>query len=116
MGAFTDAIFDAAKAGYEGIGKMAERGSSAISNASGTSATIFNGPNSLARKLFESSNDTAAWYKMVIGKDTNDAWRLSGARVAGAAVGLSATGRILSGGGIYKDGDGNTDIIGIPFI
>ncbi len=109
MGAFTDAIFDAAK-------KMTERGTSAISSASGTSATILNGPNSLARNLFESSNNTEAWYKMVMNKGTKDEWRLSGARVAATGAGLSGAGRILSGGGIYKDRDGNTDIIGIPFI
>ena len=98
------------------FGNFVERGVKSIRASSGTSETILNGPNSLARKLFESSNDTAAWYKMVIGKDTDDAWRLSGARVAGAGIGLSAAGRIATGGGIYKDGDGNTDIIGIPFI
>ena len=31
-------------------------------------------------------------------------------------MGLSAIGRIATGGGLYKDSDGNTDIIGIPFI
>jgi hypothetical protein len=31
-------------------------------------------------------------------------------------MGASAVGRIATGGGIYKDADGNTDLIGIPFI
>ena len=36
---------------------------------------------------------------------------------AGATyVGGMAAGRILSGGGIYRDKEGNTDIIGLPFI
>ena len=43
-------------------------------------------------------------------------WSLSGRRVAAGFVGASAFGRLASGGGIYKDADGNTDIIGIPFI
>lgn len=36
--------------------------------------------------------------------------------IAGSYVGLSAAGRIASGGGVYKDADGNTDIIGMPII
>ena len=31
-------------------------------------------------------------------------------------MGLSAAERIASGGGLYKDSEGNTDIIGIPLI
>lgn len=33
-----------------------------------------------------------------------------------AYVGAMAAGRVLSGGGIYRDKDGNTDIIGLPII
>lgn len=39
------------------------------------------------------------------------------AATAGATyVGGSSAYRLASGGGIYKDADGNTDLIGIPFI
>lgn len=92
---------------------MASRGSKAIKPS--TSETVFNGPNSLARKLFESSHEGARWDNIVMNKG-KDKWRLSGRRVAGAFVGASAFGRLASGGGIYKDADGNTDIIGVPFI
>ena len=37
-------------------------------------------------------------------------------KIFGGMLGVSAAGRIASGGGIYKDSNGNTDIIGIPFI
>lgn len=37
-------------------------------------------------------------------------------RVAGTYVAASATGRIVSGGGLTKDKNGNNNIIGIPFI
>lgn len=77
--------------------------------------TVFNGPNSLARKLFESSHEGARWDNIVMNKG-EDEWRLSGRRVAAGFVGASSLGRLASGGGIYKDADGNTDIIGIPFI
>ena len=79
--------------------------------------TVFNGPNSLARRLFESSHKGARWDNIVMNKGKEgDQWRLSGRRVAAGFVGASAFGRLASGGGIYKDADGNTDIIGIPFI
>lgn len=93
---------------------MASRGSEAIKPS--TSETIFNGEHSLARKLFKSSHEGARWDNIVMNKGKEDEWRLSGRRVAGAFVGASALGRLASGGGIYKDADGNTDIIGIPFI
>ena len=37
-------------------------------------------------------------------------------RVAGTFVGASAAARIATGGGLYKDRNGSTNIIGIPFI
>lgn len=39
-----------------------------------------------------------------------------GATVAGSYMGVSAAGRIASGGGLYRDSDGNFDIIGIPVV
>ena len=78
--------------------------------------TVFNGPNSLARRLFESSKG-ARWDNIVMNKGKEgEEWSLSGRRVAAGFVGASSLGRLASGGGIYKDADGNTDIIGIPFI
>ena len=79
--------------------------------------TVFNGPNSLARRLFESSHKGARWDNIVMNKGKEgEEWSLSGRRVAAGFVGASSLGRLASGGGIYKDADGNTDIIGIPFI
>ena len=37
-------------------------------------------------------------------------------RVAGTFMAASAAGRIASGGGIYKDRNGSTNLIGVPFI
>lgn len=36
--------------------------------------------------------------------------------IAGGYMGLSAAGRIATGGGLYRDSDGNFDIIGIPIV
>ena len=95
--------------------KMASRSSGAANPTS--IETVFNGPNSLARRLFESTHEGARWDNIVMNKGKEgEQWRLSGRRVAAGFVGASAFGRLASGGGIYKDADGNTDIIGIPFI
>lgn len=37
-------------------------------------------------------------------------------KVAGTYMGASAVGRIATGGGVLKDKNGNTNLIGIPFI
>lgn len=92
---------------------MASRSSGAANPTS--IETVFNGPNSLARRLFESSHKGARWDNIIMNKG-KDEWRLSGRRVAAGFVGASSLGRLASGGGIYKDADGNTDIIGVPFI
>ena len=46
--------------------------------------------------------------------------KVSGSRIALTAFGAysipATVGRIASGGGIYRDSEGNFDIIGIPFI
>ena len=95
--------------------EMASRSSGAANPTS--IETVFNGPNSLARRLFESTHKGARWDNIVMNKGKGeDEWSLSGRRVAAGFVGASAFGRLASGGGIYKDADGNTDIIGIPFI
>lgn len=40
----------------------------------------------------------------------------SGRKIAGSYMGVSAAARIATGGGLYKDKDGNTDVIGVPLI
>ena len=109
---------DEIKAGlHQSLDNALEMASRSSAKANPTSIeTVFNGPNSLARSLFKSSHEGARWDNIVMNKGKEDEWRLSGRRVAGAFVGASAFGRLASGGGIYKDADGNTDIIGIPFI
>ena len=42
--------------------------------------------------------------------------KINGARVAGGFVAASAAARVATGGGIYKDRYGNTNLIGVPFI
>ena len=37
-------------------------------------------------------------------------------KIAGSYIGLSAAARVATGGGLYKDRNGNTNIAGVPFI
>lgn len=41
---------------------------------------------------------------------------LNAGKIAGSYIGLSAGMRIATGGGLYQDKNGNTNIMGIPFI
>ena len=41
---------------------------------------------------------------------------MGAATIAGGYLGVSSAARIVSGSGLYRDSDGNTDIIGVPFI
>lgn len=41
---------------------------------------------------------------------------LSIGAIAGSYMGVSSAYRLLSGGGLYKDKNGNTNVMGIPFI
>lgn len=50
--------------------------------------------------------------KIIKGKNVN--WNAK--KIAGSAVGAYGVARVATGGGVYKDGQGNTDIIGIPFV
>ena len=51
-----------------------------------------------------------------LGDAFKDGDKLRMDRVAGTFVAASAAGRIATGGGLYKDRNGSTNIIGIPFI
>lgn len=37
-------------------------------------------------------------------------------KIAGTAIGVSMAGRVVTGGGLYKDSNGNFNIPGLPFI
>ena len=37
-------------------------------------------------------------------------------KIAGSYIGAAAVGRVVTGGGIYKDKNGNSNLIGVPFI
>ena len=40
----------------------------------------------------------------------------SAKKIAGSYMGIAAAGRVVTGGGIYRDSEGNGNLIGVPFI
>lgn len=49
-------------------------------------------------------------------KDGKAVKELNYGKIAGSYIGVGVAARVATGGGLYKDRNGNTDIAGIPFI
>ena len=47
---------------------------------------------------------------------TNKEGNLSYGAIAGSFIAAGTAYRVASGGGLYRDANGNTDVIGVPFI
>ena len=79
------------------------------------------GKDGMIHRVFGTNEDAEKWWRIGV-KETDDAGKVTGRhyydarKVFGGLIGASAGARLLSGGGIYKDRDGNTDLIGIPFV
>ena len=79
------------------------------------------GKDGMIHKVFGTDEDAEKWWRIGV-KETDDAGKVTGRhyydarKVFGGFIGASAGARLLSGGGVYKDRDGNTDLIGIPFV
>ena len=79
------------------------------------------GKDGMIHKVFGTDEGAEKWWRVGV-KETDDAGKVTGRhyydarKVFGGLIGASAGARLLSGGGIYKDRDGNTDLIGIPFV
>lgn len=50
----------------------------------------------------------------IIGRSAENGYDI--AKIAGSYLGVAGAGRLMTGGGIYKDGNGNTNLIGVPFV
>lgn len=79
------------------------------------------GKDGMIHRVFGTDKDAEKWWRVGV-KETDDAGKVTGRhyydarKVFGGIVGASVGARLLSGGGVYKDGNGNTDLIGIPFV
>lgn len=65
-----------------------------------------------------SSGDIVGTAKNIFADGVNEAGKANWnyGRIAGSYVAASGAARIATGGGVYRDGQGNNDIIGIPGI
>lgn len=60
--------------------------------------------------------DTDRLKSLYYNKDGSYNKTMIGGTLAGGYMGISAAGRIASGGGLYRDSEGNFDVIGIPVV
>lgn len=60
------------------------------------------------------TNTFAKSMKEVDGKRVVDKW--DNGKIAGSFLGAAAVGRVATGGGAYKDGNGNINLVGLPFV
>lgn len=55
--------------------------------------------------------------KAIINKATGKAeMKYNAGKIAGSVMGVSMAGRVVTGGGLYRDKNGNVNLPGIPFI
>ena len=102
--------------------KLTPRCSGAINSVDNAmdAGSVF-GKDGMIHRVFGTNEDAEKWWRIGV-KETDDAGKETGRhyydarKVFGGFIGASAGARLLSGGGIYKDRDGNTDLIGIPFV
>lgn len=81
------------------------------------SETATSGEARSGRKMVERmfGDDGKGVTKFTIGEGDKQ-MTLNGARIGAGMASLGIGYRALSGGGLYRDKDGNTDIAGIPFV
>ena len=102
--------------------KLTPRCSGAITSVDNAmdAGSVF-GKDGMIHRVFGTAEDSEKWWRIGV-KETDDAGKVTGRhyydarKVFGGLIGASAGARLLSGGGVYKDRDGNTDLIGIPFV
>lgn len=72
----------------------------------------FSGPIELGGRLYRGEKFGSALEKTFKNAEGN----LDVGKVAASALTVSAAGRFISGGGVYRDKNGNTNLIGVPFV
>lgn len=113
---FTKSAEPILKAGKNLYGQLGDLGTSVISDSMNTTAD--------AIKIARENGFKKAWDDVYHIKSIDDKGKeisnLNYGAIAETAatgwIGASTIGRVATGGGLYRDADGNTDIIGIPFI
>ena len=50
----------------------------------------------------------------IVSRSAENGWDVG--KIAGSYLGVATAGRVLTGGGVYRDANGDTNIIGVPFV
>jgi hypothetical protein len=90
----------------------------AINNSSGFTRSILQSKRGYLNKEYGLGGKNGAIAR-AYSKDQSQDISLQNANlgaIAGSYIGASAGYRVLSGGGVTKDGSGNPNVIGIPFV
>lgn len=119
MAGFAD---DAAKAAGKGFSEMMERLSrgEAINSSNIAINKIGNnmlGGGEMLAKMFKEAKATDAFdstFRKAAAKGVKG--DLNWGKIAGSYIGASAAYRVASGGGLYRDKNGNNNLIGVPFV
>ena len=107
-GKFVDGVFDATKAAWNPRLHSNKAINPMFSN--------FTGAVELAGEVFGNNNLSMDAVNKVFREGGTEAGKWNAGTIAGSAVTLGAVGRVMSGGGVYKDGQGNTNLPGLPFV
>lgn len=113
----TDAFVDV-------LGKAGKEFSGLVSNALGGKAA--NGSNKwinnafggaeYAGQIMKNGGDFKGAFNKTFREGGEEAGKVDYAKIAMSYAGVAGTGRVLSGGGVYKDSNGNTNLAVVPFV
>lgn len=78
--------------------------------------TLFNKDPGLVKTNGEQYGDLDRIKSLYHNKDGSYNKTAIAGTIAGSYIGVASAGRIASGGGLYRDSDGNFDLMGIPLI
>lgn len=123
-----DTVNKAAKELYENLIKKSAKGETINGFNKAINAIGNNGFGGVefANRLLKTGNITESLGSTFGKRALNDAGKAVGARsfkngadigkIAGSYIGVAAAGRVLSGGGAYRDANGQANIVGVPFV
>ena len=81
-----------------------------------SSISNFTGAAEAAGRFMRSGNFSEALSDTFKHQSGDMKGQLNVGKIAGSYLGAAAAGRVITGGGVYKDGQGRTNLVGVPFV
>ena len=117
MGGFSEVLSKAGKEFGDMLGASVKgkkiNGTNKAINAIGNN---FMGVPEVAARVMGKAGHQQTGFKKAMAETFKPNGKLDYGKIAGSYIGVSAAARVASGGGLYKDRNGNTNIAGVPFI